>query len=329
MSLKPFRFIMVLVGILGLLLPQWLLKSKALRVSKDTSFELYYGQGDFTKHEFEKVYMSVFEDAGEKTWQVKADFAANDIEQVWSFYKVDGVFKAEEGNRIVFFGDKGNFNPDIEELNLNGNVRASSSLGYNFKTDALDIEKENEEVFFSSEEEVLLFDDLGQFRVKAVGFRGDMNSGVVDLLSEVWSKKTDPNGTEALIESDKAKIQSALSTIKFYENLRVSQDKFKIKGEEASFYINNKTNEVESVRVRGNIFATDGVKTALSDKVDLKLKEDAIIFQGSPRIRVGDNEMVGEEILITNNQQNVQVIRGNIKSTSNPLEDVKDEEEVE
>ena len=46
--------------------------------------------------------------------------------------------------------------------------------------------------------------------------------------------------------------------------------------------------------------------------MDLKLKEDAIIFQGSPRIRVGDNEMVGEEILITNNQQNVQVIRGGI-----------------
>ena len=298
----------------------------AKRVSPDTEFELYYGQGDFTKHEFNGVLMSVFENEGKKTWQVKSSAAANDVDQVWTFDNVDGAYVADEGNKIIFFGDTGEFNPDVEMLNLDGNVRTYSSLGYNFNTEALDIEREDEDVFFSSKDKVLLFDDMGQFRVTAVGFKGDMNSGVVDLLSEVWSKKTDENGAEAIIESDKAKIESSLSTIKFYENLRVSQDKFKIKGEEASFYVNDKNNEIESVRVRGNIFATDGVKTALSDKVDLKLKEDAIIFQGSPRIRVGDNEMVGEEILITNNQQNVQVIRGNIKSTSNPLEEVEEDE---
>ena len=326
MTFKPFRIFLTLTALVGLLSPQWWLRSNVIAVTPDTEFELYYGQGDFTKHEFKDVLMSIYEEDGQKTWQVQSKEASNDNEQIWSFSDLDGSFMAKEGNRIIFFGDSGRFNPGVEQLNLRGNVRASSSLGYNFNTELLDIEKEKDDVFFSSTEKVILFDDLGEFRVRAVGFKGDMNTGVVDLLSEVWSKKKeDGKSAEAIIESDKAKIQSSLSTIKFYENLRVSQDKFKIKGDEADFYVNDETNEVESIRVRGNIFATDGIKTALSDKVDLKLKEDAIIFQGSPRIIVGDNEMVGEEILITNNQQNVQVIRGNIKSTSNMLE-TEDEE---
>ena len=54
--------------------------------------------------------------------------------------------------------------------------------------------------FFSSTKKVLLFDDLDQFRVKAVGFKGDMNSGVVDLLSEVWSKKKNKKSVALLLK---------------------------------------------------------------------------------------------------------------------------------
>jgi len=337
MSSRPKRLLLSTVALLGFILPQWLLVAEVSSTNEDTKFELYYGQGTFTKHEFQTINMNVFEMDGQKTWQVEADSAANNSEELWNFENVDGSYLVNATNKIIFSGDSGLFNPNFEKLDLKGNVRSSSTQGYNFETEALGIEKRNfenqndvssneiENVFFSSKEKVHLFDDLGEFNIKAVGFEGNMQTGLVYLLSDVWSKTKDEKGAEAVIESDKAKIQSSLSTIKFYENLRVTQEKFKITGDEADFFMNDKTNEIESIRVRGNIFATDGVKTALSDKVDLKLKEDAIIFQGSPRIRVGENEMVGEEILITNNQKNVQVIRGNIKSTNNPLEDIEKE----
>ena len=330
MSFKPFTLFLVFIALLGLLLPQWFFCSKVTVVNENTKFELYYSQGNFSKHRFDKVLMSVFEDEGLKTWQIESEAATNNVGRVWSFDGIDGFYEAKEGNSIIFSGDFGHFNLDLERLKLNENVKVFSSLGYSFNTEVLDVKKEEGGVSFGSEEKVILFDDLDQFRVKALGFRGNVNSGVVDLLSEVWSKKKNEKGVEVIIASDKAKIQSSLSTIKFYENLRVSQDKFKIRGEEADFYVDEETSEIQSIRVRGNIFATDGVKSALSDNVDLKLKQDAIIFQGSPRIWVGDDEMIGEEILITDHQKNIQVIRGSIKSTGNSLKEIeKNEAEAE
>gem|GEM_PF-2071251 len=324
-------------------------------LAKEHKFELYYNQGDFTKHDFKTANVSIYDQTGKRIWYVQADSASNTQNEGWSFYNLKGRF----------LNGRGLFDVANENLSLSDNVSARSSLGYNFKTEKLELSKKSlkgdeksksedikgnekilvaddsksEDVMIRTDDEVRLFDDQDDLSVRAVGMLGNMNTGVVNLLSDVWcqkksnleAKKEDSNSDKggATIESDKAIVKSDLRSIRFFENLRVSQDKFKIKGDEASFYVDEASGEIDSIRVRGNIYGTDGIKTALSERVDIKLKEDAIIFQGSPRIRVDENEMVGEEILITNNQQNIQVIRGNIKSTDDILDQIESADEEE
>lgn len=327
-------------------------------LAEDHKFDLYYNQGDFTKHDFKTADVSVYDQMGKRIWYVQADTASNTQSEGWSFYNLKGRYLNIKGSSIKFSGGLGLFDVANENLSLSDNVSARSSLGYNFKTEKLELSKRkfksnqkgsnknekalsaegsnSEDVMISTDDEVRLFDDQDDLSVRAVGMLGNINTGVVNLLSDVWCQKksnldskqedstTDKGG--AIIESDKAIIKSGLRSIRFFENLKVSQDKFKIKGDEASFYVDEASGEIDSIRVRGNIYGTDGIKTALSERVDIKLKEDAIIFQGSPRIRVDENEMVGEEILITNNQQNIQVIRGNIKSTDDILDQIDSED---
>lgn len=315
------KIIIIVLSLVGFFLPQWLnLDSAEFLTEKSTVEKKGVGLKSYTKHLFQGVELEIFEE-NKMSWIIDANSAQNETLSDWNFSNLKGEFFGEKSAKINFSSDKGLLNQSSQKLYLKKNVKAVSSRGYNFETDSLDVFKGDEDTLFESEDPVLLYTKpKSEFNVKAVGFSGALNSGVFNLLSEVRCEKKTEKYDTITINSDKAEMTSSLKSIRFYENLNVAQNEFKIKGQEAYFFLGHEDNEVEAVRVLGDIVASDGTKTALSDRVELKVKEDAIIFQGSPRIRVGDNEMVGEEILITNNQKNVQVIRGNIKTTNEKIE---------
>ena len=315
------KITIVILSLVGFLLPQWLnLDNVTVLTPENTVEEQGEGLKAYTNHLFQGVKLEIFEE-NNLSWIINSSTAQNENLSDWNFLDLKGKFFGDESAKIDFSSDRGLLDQDSQKLYLKENVKAFSSRGYIFETDSLDVFKGEEDTLFESDAPVLLYTKpKDEFNVNAVGFTGALNSGVFNLLSEVRCEKKTEKYEKITISSDKAKMTSSLKSIRFYENLKVVQNKFKIRGQEAYFFLGQEDNEVEAVRVLGDIVASDGTKTALSDRVELKVKEDAIIFQGSPRIRVGENEMVGEEILITNNQKNVQVIRGNIKSTNKEIE---------
>lgn len=208
---------------------------------------------------------------------------------------------------------------NTKNMNLIGDVKAVSTNGFTFKTNELFFNNERKET--STDGAIELVNKSEKIKVNAVGLRGNLETGELELLSEVRCEQSILGYDNIVIKSNKAKIRSSLNDIRFMDNLRVSQKMFTIKGDEAFFaYDRNKKTELKSIKVQGNIRASDGIKTAISEKVEFKVREDVILFQGNPKLIMGDNEMVGDEILITNQQKNIQVLGGNIKANNEELE---------
>jgi len=266
-------------------------------------------------HNMEMMNLKLFQN-GNLDWVLNSKRAQSFLDGEWELTDVKGQrFNGQKG-KIDFSSDRGKTNIKAKTFSLIDNVKAKSTNGYKLKTNSLIFETDDKEKrFFKTADPVNIYNVGEKLEVYSVGLKGEVESGVVELLSEVSCKKSVKNYKDILIKSDTAEFKSSLKSIRFRDNLRVSQEKFKIRGEEAYFVYDEKNRTLKSVQVDGDILASDGVKTAMSETVEMRTTEDVIIFQGNPRIKMGKNEMIGQEILITNKQKNIQVIRGNIKST--------------
>lgn len=266
-------------------------------------------------HYMNQVRVKLF-NQGHLDWNVLAQSATSEEDRIWNLNEISGHFEGENGFRVDLKGAKGLLDINQKKVDLLDGVSAKTSNNYKFKTEALTVaENERKQKVLTSNAEVYLYNLKDDLKVYADSMKGNIDNGFMELAGNVRCQKSVKNYKNIKIQSEKAEIVSSLKSIKFSEDLNISQENFKIRGQEAYFVYDDKAKNFKSVKIDGDILASDGVKTALSDSVEMRTNEDVIIFQGNPRIRVGKNEMVGEEILITNQQKNVQVIRGNIKST--------------
>jgi len=290
-------------------LPQLLFQKSVIEGSRPFKSPVSSG------HKIQTMHLKLFTE-GKLEWVLHAKSAQSFMDGEWKLDQVTGQRLGKSQNQIDFSSVQGQTNLEQKSFSLIDDVVATSKSGYVLKTESLVFETDaDKNKFFRTPDPVKIYNRKEDLEVNSIGMQGQVESGVVDLLSKVSCQKSVKTFKDILIKSDSAQFKSSLKSIKFKDNLRVSQENFKIKGEEAYFVYDEKTQTLKSVQVDGDIRATDGVKTAMSETVEMRTNEDVIIFQGNPRIRMGKNEMIGQEILITNKQQNIQVIRGNIKST--------------
>lgn len=272
-------------------------------------------KGSATGHLMDEMKLSIYT-KGVLEWSLVAEQAESFKDGFWELFQVNGSFQKGDQSEVKFVGDKGSVDLAEKFVTLEGDVNAESLNGYKFETESLNLRGEGEKKsIFYSNDRVKIYNKAEKLEVFSKGILGDVETGEVELLSDVSCRNSVKQYKDILIRSESAKFKRSLKSIRFSDNLRISQADFNIKGEEAYFVYDEIKKTLKSVQVEGDILASDGEKTALSDSVEMRTTEDVILFKGNPRVRVGKNEMIGEEILITNKQKNIQVIRGNIKST--------------
>ncbi len=304
------NFVLFITFIIFVLLPQYLLRGVVdiERTVKNTKVSI-------ATHLVNEMDLSVYRN-GALEWKIFSNQAESFKDGLWELFKIKGSFKERKKSEVRFVGGRGGVDLNNRLINILGGVKVHFLNGYIFKTDTLNIrEGRDKRQTFYSNNMVKVYNKDEEFKVFSKGIKGDVETGEVELLSEVSCQKSVKQYKDILIKSDRARFKSFLKSIRFSGNLRISQKNFNIKGNEAYFLYDEKTKNLKSIQIDGDILASDGIKTALSERVKIRIDEDVIIFQGNPRIRIGKNEIMGEEILITNKQNNIQVIRGNIKST--------------
>ncbi len=292
------------------LIPQYFLRGviDIQKAIKNTKFST-------PAHLAEGMDLSVYKN-GALEWKIFSNQAKSFENGLWELFGIKGSFREGESSAVRLVGEHGDLDLNNKFISVLGGVKAYFLNGYVFETDSLNIRnvKDEKQIFYSNNM-VKVYNEDEEFKVFSKGIKGDVQTGEVELLSEVSCQKSVKQYKDIVIKSDRAQFKSFLKSIRFSGNLRISHENFSIKGNEAYFLYDEKTKNLKSIQINGNILASDGIRTAFSKKVEIRVNEDIIIFQGSPRIRTGKNEMIGEEILITNKQKSIQVIRGNIKAT--------------
>lgn len=310
LKLAAFCTLLFFIG-----LPQWLLMGP---INMQGRFDAE--EGPETGHLMDEMKLLLYKE-GVLEWKLLSKQAESFENGIWKLFEVDGEFQQSDSSKIKFVGDRGEVDLNNKFVSVEGDVEVNSRDGYIFETNKVNIrsDKEKGNLFYSNDL-VRIYNLSEDLEVFSKGIKGNTKSGEVELLSQVRCRKSVKQYKDIMIKSDSAFFKSSLKGIRFRENLLITQENFNIRGREAYFLYDERTKDLKSVQIDGDILASDGIKTALSNRVEMRTTEDVIIFQGNPRIRVGENEMIGEEILITNQQKNIQVIRGNIKSTKKGID---------
>jgi lipopolysaccharide export system protein LptA len=102
----------------------------------------------------------------------------------------------------------------------------------------------------------------------------------------------------------------------FFGDVVMDFDTMRVTGPEATFAYDPKTEAFKSVHVDGGVRLTDTDKFATSGTVDVQFKEDKVVFNGSPRVVQNGDELIGDQIVLTDNGKKVQV--SNAKAQIDP-----------
>jgi len=119
---------------------------------------------------------------GRTLWRLKAKKATRfKSRELMVLEKVDLLFYAKDGDKFNMKAREGNFNEAKKVINAWGDVAVSSKKGFNLKTERLRYDTAAGSI--TSDKPVIIL--RGELRVEGVGFSVDVESGSLEILSNV------------------------------------------------------------------------------------------------------------------------------------------------
>ncbi len=250
-----------------------------------------------------------------KEWELWADRALRPKEnQQWTIEKVRVNFFAENGVTYTVTGDRGHVVPEKKDIRIDGNVVTRSSNGYVFKTQSMDYNSDARKLISPSAVEMFGPRDKngGDIHLNGGALDADFASNEINITRNVKADRKIQIGSGGAIKTAHIQAQRALfsgrsNLAQFFGNVVIDVDAMQIAGPKAKFSYDPKTQMLDAFQVDGGVKVTDADKFATSGTVNMFLKEDRVVFSGSPRVVQNGDELTGDEIVLLEGGKKVQI----------------------
>lgn len=260
---------------------------------------------------------------GQKDWKLQAESAASELRDIqWKVNKAFVFLYKENVELVQITSEQGLVDTKSKNLKLTGEVKSTMESGYIFRSQGLQYHASEET--FLSEGEIYIEGPEKRTILKGSSFVGDLKQGFVNINGPVYCEQIIPEFDKAIIKSKEAQVNIESRHVLFRGQLFIQLDEMNVSGHEAEFKYSKLTGELESLVIRGKVFASQGDKSASADLLEIRVKDGVFLFQGNPRFVSGENTLVGNEILLYNKGKNVQVLHGRVKTEPN-LDLIKDQ----
>lgn len=250
---------------------------------------------------------------GQKEWVLEAKQALSDsFEQNWDVNESLVKFFKNNTEIVEIFADHGQINSQTRNLMLEENIRGETESGYIFRTDNLRYISDSES--FISDSEIYFESPEARTQLRGQAMKGFIPEGKVEITGPVECKQYIEGYQNASIRSQNAEISLSKRHMTFKKNLFIQMDNISITGQSAEFVYSKEKGELESLKISGKVFVSSDDRSASAEHLEIRLKEDLFLFQGSPRFVSGKNVLVGNEIVLYDKGKRVQILKGQVQS---------------
>ncbi len=252
---------------------------------------------------------------GQKDWKLIADSAQNDPTlNMWNIEKSEILLFKDNQQMVKIKAPVGYVDTKTKNLILKQEVISETLSGYKFKSVGLDYNSLEEK--FNSEGQIEIEGPNKSTILNGSSFSGDLKLGQVDITGPIYCEQAIPDYDKPIIKSNRASIDIENRHVTFTGQVLILVGDMTITAEEAEFEYNKIKGDLEVLVVRGKVFASQPTQSASADLLEIRVKEGFFLFQGNPRFVSGENTLVGNEILLYNRGQSVQILNGRVKTES-------------
>lgn len=253
--------------------------------------------------------------SGQKDWKLNAKSAKSDIkDSVWNIEESEVFLFKDNVQAVKIISSTGTVNTLTKNFLLKDQVVSETLSGYKFKSLGLNYEA-NKETFFS-QGEIYIEGPNRSTILRGSSFFGDMKAGEVQIEGPIYCEQIVPEYDKPIIRSARAVVNIEQRHVRFIGQVIIKIGEMTITAREAEFKYNREKGDLESLIVKGKVFASQTNQSASADLLEVRVKEGVFLFQGNPRFVSGENTLVGNEILLYNKGKSVQILKGRVKTES-------------
>lgn len=260
---------------------------------------------------------------GSKEWELWSDKATSlKTKEILELEAVKAVLFSDSGVTFNVTGKTGTVQVKTKNLRVEGDVVTKSSNGYVFRTQSVDYESSQRMMKATHPVEMIgpKDPDGNALSLTGVGMEAHLEENTMDILRDVKASKTVDAGKKVLIKSQRARFSAMDKTAKFMGDVVLDMENMRITGPVATFEYDKTTDTLKSVVFTGGARVSDLDKWATAQNVRVDFEKNRFIFRGSPRVVQNNDELRGEEIIISDGGKKVQVQGARAKVDEKRLE---------
>lgn len=236
----------------------------------------------------------------------------------WHLDTVKVKFFGENDVSYVADGREGYVGKNQKELKISGDTVITSSNGYVLNTEVIYYLTDTRKI--DGPEPVKLKGppdqegDGGPLFMEADFFDADLNTNIINLKQNVRGRKKMSGGRRMKIRSAEALFSGQSNYALFRKDVIIDVDSMTITGPRAKFIY--KEGELYSMFIDGGVKIKDIGKWGVAGEAEVFFQEDKYIFRGDPKVVEGSDQLVGDEIIVYDGGDRIQVKKAKTKYNS-------------
>ncbi len=261
------------------------------------------------------------ESKGEKKlWELDAQEARKKKQSDdWGLTAVKVKFFGE--NQVIYnaVGKEGFVGELQKKLKISGDTEITSNNGYTLNTEVLYYKTDTRTI--DGPEEVTLVGppdqngDGGPLHMRADYFDANLTTNIINLKSNVRGRKSMSGGRQMKIQSREAVFSGASNFVLFKKDVIIDVDSMTITGPRAKFIYKN--NDLHSMFIDGGVKIKDIGRWGVAGEAEVFFQEDKYIFRDNPKVVEADDQLVGDEIIVSQGGDRIVVKKAKTKYNTN------------
>lgn len=227
----------------------------------------------------------------------------------WFLNKVKVQFYNKEKMDFVVTGDEGEIDGKTRNMKIKGHVVTKSINGYTFYTD---------ELYYQSAQRKI----ISPGKLKMTGPSDEQGEGLVldgynmhvlvddsemRIFKDVKATKKLKNQQVLNIQSEMAQFSGLNKEAHFENNVSLLYNEMLIEGPDCYFNYSQNMNILEFIRFKGGVSVKDKKRRAVSQELEVSLRNNMFRFNGNPKIYQDEDEIKGEEILFLDGGKKIKI----------------------
>lgn len=252
----------------------------------------------------------------EKQWELESQVAKKEKNSdEWRLDVVKVNFFGENDVSYKAKGLKGFVAEGQESLKIEGDIEITSSNDYKLRTELIFYSTESRKI--DGPQEVHLkgpsekSGDGGPLHMQSKSFNADLSTNIINLTDTVRGRKKMSGGRHMKISSQMAQFSGQSNFALFKDDVVIDVNSMTVTGPRAKFIY--KDGELYSMFIDGGVKIKDVGKWGVAGEAEVFFKEDKYVFRGNPKIVQDEDQLVGEEIVIFDGGERVQVKKAKAK----------------